>query len=142
MRETARAFRGGIVLANGCFDILHPGHVAKLEEARELGYLLIVSVDHDDLVRQKGDGHPYMHFTDRMTVVAGLASVGLVTWHGGTMGSLSDLIRYLKPDIWASRLEVPTEEIEACHVAGTQIVKVPRQGDHSSSEIALTVANQ
>lgn len=136
----AQGFRqmtnGGIVLANGCFDILHPGHVARLEMSREYGRLLIVSVDHDDLVREaKGEGHPYMHFTDRMTVIAGLASVGLVTWHGGSAGPLPDLIAYLKPDVWACRPNVPEVEAKACQRARTTIVRIDRQGDHSSGEI-------
>ena len=68
-----------LVMTNGCFDILHAGHVAYLEEARAMGDRLIVAVNDDDSVRRlKGDGRPVNALNRRMAVLAGLASVDWV----------------------------------------------------------------
>lgn len=68
-----------IVMTNGCFDILHAGHVAYLEEAKRLGDRLIVAINDDDSVtRLKGTGRPINPLEDRMTVLAGLAAVDWV----------------------------------------------------------------
>lgn len=75
----ARAAGERIVMTNGCFDILHPGHVAYLEAARQLGDRLIVAVNDDaSVARLKGDGRPVNSLADRMAVLAGLASVDWV----------------------------------------------------------------
>jgi D-beta-D-heptose 7-phosphate kinase / D-beta-D-heptose 1-phosphate adenosyltransferase len=68
-----------IVMTNGCFDVLHAGHVAYLEEAKSLGDRLIVAVNDDGSVRRlKGAGRPFNALADRMAVLAGLASVDWV----------------------------------------------------------------
>lgn len=68
-----------VVMTNGCFDILHAGHVAYLEQARKLGDRLIVAVNSDDSVRRlKGEKRPINSLADRMAVLAGLASVDWV----------------------------------------------------------------
>ena len=75
----ARARKERIVMTNGCFDILHAGHVAYLEEAKSLGDRLIVAVNDDDSVRRlKGDSRPINSLEDRMLVLAGLAVVDWV----------------------------------------------------------------
>jgi len=70
------------VFTNGCFDILHRGHVTYLAEARALGASLIVGVNSDDSVRRqgKGDDRPINRLQDRMALLAALESVSLVTW--------------------------------------------------------------
>jgi D-beta-D-heptose 7-phosphate kinase/D-beta-D-heptose 1-phosphate adenosyltransferase len=81
-RRVAAEARGRgerIVMTNGCFDILHTGHVAYLEEAKSRGDRLIVAVNEDDSVaRLKGPGRPINTVADRMAVLAGLASVDWV----------------------------------------------------------------
>lgn len=68
-----------LVMTNGCFDVLHAGHVAYLEEAKSLGDRLIVAINDDDSVRRlKGDPRPVNELHDRMAVLAGLASVDWV----------------------------------------------------------------
>jgi len=68
-----------IVMTNGCFDLLHPGHVAYLEQAAALGDRLLVAVNDDESVRRlKGDGRPVNPLAGRMTVLAGLRSVDWV----------------------------------------------------------------
>lgn len=75
----ARERRETIVMTNGCFDVLHAGHVAYLEEAKSLGDRLIVAINDDDSVRRlKGQSRPFNQLQDRMAVLAGLASVDWV----------------------------------------------------------------
>ncbi|MDR2091896.1 MAG: D-glycero-beta-D-manno-heptose 1-phosphate adenylyltransferase [Azoarcus sp.] len=71
-----------LVLTNGCFDILHRGHVTYLARARALGAALIVALNTDDSVRRLGKGtdRPLNPLEDRLAVVAALESVDLVTW--------------------------------------------------------------
>ncbi len=75
----AQAAGERVVMTNGCFDILHRGHVAYLEEAKALGNRLIVAVNEDASVRKlKGDGRPVNNLDDRMAVLGGLAAVDWV----------------------------------------------------------------
>jgi rfaE bifunctional protein nucleotidyltransferase chain/domain len=71
-----------LVFTNGCFDILHRGHVTYLAQARSLGASLVVGVNSDASVRRlgKGDDRPVNRLEDRMAVLAALESVSLVTW--------------------------------------------------------------
>ena len=75
----ARVRNERVIMTNGCFDVLHAGHVAYLEEAKSLGDRLIVAINDDDSVRRlKGDKRPINELQDRMAVLAGLASVDWV----------------------------------------------------------------
>ena len=75
----ARSYGEKIVMTNGCFDILHPGHVAYLEQAKALGHKLIVAVNDDASVKRlKGTERPINKVTDRMKVLSGLESVDWV----------------------------------------------------------------
>lgn len=77
--EQARLRGERVVMTNGCFDILHAGHVSYLKEARALGDRLIVAVNDDDSVRRlKGEGRPVNNINRRMAVLAGLAAVDWV----------------------------------------------------------------
>ncbi len=68
-----------VVMTNGCFDILHAGHIAYLEEAKALGDRLVVAINDDDSVRRlKGNGRPVIGLEERMTVLSGLAAVDWV----------------------------------------------------------------
>lgn len=71
-----------LVFTNGCFDILHRGHVTYLAQARALGAALVVALNSDPSVRRlgKGEDRPVNPLEDRMAVVAALADVDLVTW--------------------------------------------------------------
>lgn len=86
------------VFTNGCFDILHPGHVYILKEARKLGELLIVGLNSDaSVVRLKGESRPYHHFTDRAEVLAALACVDYII--GFEEDTPKQLIEALTPKI-------------------------------------------
>lgn len=94
-----------IVFTNGCFDILHAGHVHYLEQAKALGDRLVVGLNNDDSVRRlKGDKRPVNNLAERATVVTGLASVDWVIPFGDTAGTPYDdtpyeLIKSIRPDV-------------------------------------------
>lgn len=73
--------RKKVVFTNGIFDILHPGHVTYLHQARKLGDILIVALNEDDSVKRlKGPNRPVNRLSDRMLTIAGLEGVDYVTW--------------------------------------------------------------
>jgi D-beta-D-heptose 7-phosphate kinase/D-beta-D-heptose 1-phosphate adenosyltransferase len=111
-REVARArWRGEcVVFTNGCFDLLHTGHVRSLEQARELGDRLVVAVNRDASVRRlKGADRPIQPARVRMEIVAALACVDWV------LGFASDtplrVIRALRPDVLAKGGDWDADEI-------------------------------
>jgi D-beta-D-heptose 7-phosphate kinase/D-beta-D-heptose 1-phosphate adenosyltransferase len=98
LSAVARARGERIVMTNGCFDILHAGHVAYLEEAKSLGQRLIVAVNDDaSVARLKGPTRPVTPLEDRMAVLTGLASVDWVVPFGAD--TPADLIEALLPDV-------------------------------------------
>lgn len=89
---------GKIVFTNGCFDLLHPGHVTYLEKARKLGSHLIVALNSDASVRRlKGVGRPINSLAARMTVLSSLEAVDFVTWFEDE--TPLRLINMLKPQV-------------------------------------------
>ena len=85
--EEARALGETIVMTNGCFDILHAGHVHYLNQAAALGDRLIVAVNVDETVRAlKGDDRPVNTLESRMTVLAGLAAQRVLAAEGAAIG--------------------------------------------------------
>jgi len=87
-----------VVFTNGCFDILHYGHIAYLEKARALGDILVVGLNSDASVRRlKGKNRPVTHETDRARVLAALACVDYVVLF--SQDTPLELIRALRPDI-------------------------------------------
>ncbi|MBA3562816.1 MAG: bifunctional D-glycero-beta-D-manno-heptose-7-phosphate kinase/D-glycero-beta-D-manno-heptose 1-phosphate adenylyltransferase HldE [Gammaproteobacteria bacterium] len=94
----AQARSERVLMTNGCFDILHAGHVAYLEEAKSLGDRLVVAVNDDASVRHlKGDGRPVNPLADRMAVLAGLAAVDWVVSFAGE--TPEKLICEVLPDV-------------------------------------------
>lgn len=95
----ARAEGKTVVFTNGCFDILHAGHVRYLTEAKKLGDLLIVGMNSDDSVRRlKGEGRPVNPSADRAEVLAGLRSVDHIAVFDEA--TAEELILRLQPDIY------------------------------------------
>lgn len=88
-----------VVFTNGCFDLIHAGHVLYLQEARSLGDYLVVGVNSDASVRKlKGAERPVMPLRQRLIVLAGLESVSLVVPMNSTLNC--DLMRVVQPHIW------------------------------------------
>jgi rfaE bifunctional protein nucleotidyltransferase chain/domain len=100
-----------LVFTNGCFDILHRGHVTYLAQARALGASLIVAANSDDSVRRlgKGDDRPVNPLDDRMALLASLESVSMVTWFDED----TPLRRILdcRPDVLVKGGDWPVEKI-------------------------------
>ncbi|MCC7442527.1 MAG: D-glycero-beta-D-manno-heptose 1-phosphate adenylyltransferase [Bdellovibrionales bacterium] len=98
LRGTSAGRKRRVVFTNGCFDLLHPGHISYLEEARRQGDLLVVALNSDDSVRRlKGPSRPIVTLADRMTVIAGLECVDFVTWFEEI--TPLQLILALRPDV-------------------------------------------
>lgn len=100
-----------LVFTNGCFDILHRGHVTYLAQARALGASLVVGVNTDASVKRlgKGDGRPVNSLQDRMAVLAALESVSLVTWFDED--TPLRLILACRPDLMAKGGDWKVEDI-------------------------------
>ena len=137
--RVAIARKGGarVVFANGCFDLLHVGHVRYLEAAKGLGDLLVVGVNSDEQVRQlKGEGRPYVPERERAEVIASLRAVDYVTvFHEPTV---TELLLALRPDIHAKGTDyteesVPERDVIRSFGGRVQIVGDPK--DHSSTEM-------
>jgi len=93
-----RAQGACVVLTNGCFDLLHPGHVAFLEEASRLGDVLVVAINSDASVRSvKGEGRPIIPEADRARMLAALACVDYVTIFDEL--TPHQLLKQLRPDV-------------------------------------------
>jgi D-beta-D-heptose 7-phosphate kinase/D-beta-D-heptose 1-phosphate adenosyltransferase len=100
-----------VLMTNGCFDILHAGHVAYLEEAKSLGDRLVVAVNDDQSVRRlKGPGRPVTPLADRMAVLAGLAAVDWVVPFSGA--TPRELICEVLPDVLVKGGDYAVEDIE------------------------------
>lgn len=115
--EDARASGERIVFTNGCFDIIHAGHVGYLEEARKQGDRLIVAVNSDDSIRRlKGSGRPINPLDRRMAVLAGLESVDWVLPF--SEDTPERLLRRIKPDVLVKGGDYREDQ-----VVGNQIIK-------------------
>ena len=100
-----------LVFTNGCFDILHRGHVTYLAQARALGASMVVALNTDESVRRlgKGEDRPINTLVDRMAVMASLESVSLVTWFDED----TPILRILecRPDVLVKGGDWPAERI-------------------------------
>jgi len=94
----ARKARKKVVFTNGCFDILHKGHVTYLERARKLGDILVVALNSDESVKRlKGPERPLNSLADRLEVMASLECVDFVTWF--EKDTPLELIQLLDPNV-------------------------------------------
>lgn len=99
-----------VVLANGCFDVLHAGHVRYLEAARGEGNLLVVAVNSDSSVRKlKGAGRPILAESDRAELVAALGAVDFVVIFDES--DVRPLLRELRPDVHAKGTDYTLESV-------------------------------
>jgi rfaE bifunctional protein nucleotidyltransferase chain/domain len=126
-----------VVFTNGCFDLLHPGHVRCLAEARALGDLLVVAVNSDRSVRgNKGPERPLVPQNDRAEVLAALCSVDYVTIFDEA--TPRDLISRILPSVlvkgadWGLNEVVGREEVEA---AGGRVVSIALVPGYSTSNL-------
>jgi len=136
-RTQLRASGKKLVVTNGCFDILHPGHIRSLEQARELGDALVVGLNSDASVRQlKGEGRPVLPGQERAEILAALECVDAVVMFDDL--TPHEVIARLLPDVlvkggdWAGDQIVGREEVEA---AGGRVVSAPVVPGFSTTEI-------
>jgi D-beta-D-heptose 7-phosphate kinase/D-beta-D-heptose 1-phosphate adenosyltransferase len=124
-----------IVMTNGCFDLLHPGHVASLEVARSQGDCLLVGLNSDRSVRRlKGDGHPILDQQSRAAMLAALACVDYVVIFDDT--SVHRLVRRVSPDVLVKSAEYVVSEVVGHEIVrrhGGRVVLAPTKGRHSTS---------
>jgi len=139
--KEARAAGARIVLANGCFDVLHVGHLRYLAGARDLGDVLVVGVNSDEQVeRLKGAGRPVMPAAERAEIVASLEPVTYVTIFDEP--TVEQLLLTLKPDVHAKGTDYTEETVPERAVVrsyGGRVAIVGDPKDHSTSEILTRI---
>ncbi len=117
-----------LVMTNGCFDILHRGHVTYLAQARELGAALLVAVNSDDSVRRqnKGPDRPVNPLEDRMAMLAALKSVDLVV--SFDEDTPLSLVKAIRPDVLVKGGDWPVQAIVGAQdvlAAGGRVFSIP-----------------
>jgi rfaE bifunctional protein nucleotidyltransferase chain/domain len=131
-----------VTLANGCFDLLHVGHVRYLHAAKELGGRLVVAINSDDSVRSlKGEGRPLMPAEERAEILAALADVDAVVIFPER--DVRALIREIRPDVQAKGTDYTAENVPEADVVrehGGRVAIVGDPKDHSASEIINRLA--
>ena len=125
-----------IVFTNGCFDVLHPGHIKTLEHARALGDALIVGINSDSSVGNLKPGRPLIPEQERAEILAALESVDAVVIYDQL--TPREIVSALLPDVlvkggdWADNKIIGREEVEA---AGGRVVSIPVVPGYSTTEI-------
>jgi len=126
-----------IRLANGCFDLLHVGHVRYLHAAKQLGGRLVVAINNDDSVRVlKGEGRPLMSAAERAEILAALSDVDAVVIFPEP--DVRQLIREIRPDVHAKGTDYTAENVperETVVECGGRVEIVGDPKDHSATEI-------
>ncbi|HFC8543844.1 D-glycero-beta-D-manno-heptose 1-phosphate adenylyltransferase [Neisseria weaveri] len=128
LAERIRALPRPLVFTNGCFDILHRGHVTYLAQARALGSAMVLALNTDASVRRlgKGDDRPINSLENRAAVAAALSSVDLVTWFDED--TPAELIELVRPDILVKGGDWPVEKIVGSAetlARGGQVYSIP-----------------
>ena len=133
-----------IVFANGCFDVLHVGHVRYLEAAKALGDLLIVGINSDEQARRlKGEGRPLMPQDQRAEIISSIEAVDLVTIFAEP--TVAQLLLALRPDIHAKGTDYTEDSVPERDVVrsfGGRVAIVGDPKDHSSSEMIEQVSSE
>ena len=132
-----------VVFTNGCYDLLHPGHIRLLEQARSLGDVLILALNSDSSVRRmKGPSRPVIPESDRADMTAALQAVDAVTFFDED--TPRELIAEVLPDLlvkgadW-SHFIAGREEVEA---AGGRVLTISLEPGYSTTNIVERIINQ
>lgn len=132
-----RRKRKTIVLANGCFDLFHVGHIRYLAGARQLGHVLIVGLNSDEQVRKlKGNDRPFMSEDERAEIIAALRFVDYVTIFPEP--TVEELIRAIRPDFHAKGTDYTVDTVperEIVMECGGKVAIVGDPKDHSSTNL-------
>ncbi len=142
-RSVRRFQRAGrrVVLTNGCFDLLHVGHITLFQQAKRLGDVLIVAVNSDASIKTlKGPGRPIIPQHDRAQLVAALASVDYVTIF--PEATPLNLIKALRPDVlvkgadWSASGIVGGDLVRQC---GGRVARIPLIKDYSTTRLIARI---
>ena len=132
-----------IVLANGCFDLFHVGHIRYLAGAKELGDVLIVGINSDEQVRKlKGENRPFMPEDERAELISAIRFVDFVTVFPEP--TVEELIRAIRPDFHAKGTDYTTDTVperEIVRECGGQVAIVGDPKNHSSTELISKVGS-
>ncbi len=130
-----------IVLANGCFDLFHVGHIRYLAGAKALGDILVVGINSDEQVRKlKGEKRPFMPENERAEIVSALRFVDYVTIFPEP--TVTELLRALRPDFHAKGTDYTPETVPEREIVkefGGQVAIVGDPKDHSSTDLIKKV---
>jgi D-glycero-beta-D-manno-heptose 1-phosphate adenylyltransferase len=141
MASACRSQGKRLVLANGCFDLLHVGHVRYLRAARSLGDVLLVALNGDASVRRlKGPGRPLMPAAERAELVGALAGVDAVVVFDDDRADR--LIARLRPDVHAKGTDYSEESVperEAVVAAGGRVAIAGDPKDHATQTLIQTI---
>jgi len=142
LTDAARTAGSPIILTNGCFDLIHVGHVRYLEGAKQLGGFLVVGINSDEQVRKlKGEGRPFQVEAERAEIVASFRHVDAVTiFYEPTV---EELIRAIRPEIHAKGTDYTVESVperEIVKACGGRVAIVGDPKDHSSTDIIERLA--
>lgn len=144
LRETWRASGEQVVFTNGCFDLLHAGHLALLRTARAFGDHLIVGLNNDDSVtRLKGEGRPLLQFADRAELLAALAPVDYVV--GFASDTPHDLVEQLVPDVLVKGGDYSIDTVVGADTvmrAGGRVEIVPLVAGRSTSDLIARIVRR
>ncbi len=140
LADRVRRTGGRLVATGGCFDLIHPGHIALLEAARALGDALVVCLNSDDSVRRaKGHGKPLVGQQDRARVLTALSAVdAVVVFDEDTP---EEILLALQPDVWvkgADYADRPLPEAGVVRAYGGQVRLVPLASGYSTTSIVRT----
>lgn len=137
---------GTVVATNGCFDLLHVGHLRYLKHSKELGSSLIVGVNSDRAVRQlKGVERPLTPEQDRLYILSAFKCVDAVICIDST--NVSGFLKSVSPDIWTkggdySEETLDKEEVAVAKAIGARIIIIPRIGDYSTTSLHKKLQEQ
>lgn len=133
-----------IVLANGCFDLIHVGHIRYLAGAKDLADILIVGINSDERVRDlKGPGRPYIPELERAEIIASISCVDAVTIFDEL--TVEELLRNIRPDFHAKGTDYTTESVPERDIVrelGGRVAIVGDPKDHSSTDLIRKVADR
>jgi rfaE bifunctional protein nucleotidyltransferase chain/domain len=139
--DSERANGHTIVLANGCFDLLHVGHVRYLDGAKALGDVLVVGINSDAQAQTlKGEGRPFIPADERAEMIAALKVVDLVTIFNEP--TVEELIRAIRPDVHAKGTDYTTDTVPERDIirhVGGRVAVVGDPKNHSSTDLIAAV---
>lgn len=142
--ETERRAGRKIILTNGCFDLIHVGHVRYLEGAKAIGGFLVVGINSDvQVAKLKGAGRPYLPEAERAEIIAAFRFVDAVTIFDEP--TVETLIRSIRPDFHAKGTDYTSETVPERDIVrsiGGQVIIVGDPKDHSSTELITRVSSQ